>query len=85
MPCCPAWPLPPQLHPEGYTELLGCIVISCTISCTGGPVLQVGTAVPTTNITIYRTSFASFTNRYMGPGATGYGSSVSDAGASRCR
>ena len=40
----------PQLRVEGYTELLGDILISCT----GGPTTPVGTStpIPTTNITV---------------------------------
>jgi uncharacterized repeat protein (TIGR01451 family) len=37
------------VRPEGYTELLGDIVITCT----GGPLLTAGSAVPTADITIY--------------------------------
>ena len=32
----------PELRPEGFTELTGDIVISCT----GGPDLQIGAAIP---------------------------------------
>jgi len=39
----------PELRPEGYTELAGDIVISCT----GGPTMQQGASIPTTNIVIY--------------------------------
>jgi len=39
----------PQLRPEGFTELVGDIVISCT----GGQLPAVGGVIPTTNITVY--------------------------------
>jgi len=39
---------PTQVRSEGYTELLGDIVIACT----GGTILAPGTAVPTANITV---------------------------------
>jgi hypothetical protein len=51
----------PQLRPEGFTELVGDIVISCT----GGQLLQVGAAIPTTNITVYLTGPSAITSRYM--------------------
>ena len=64
----------PEIRPEGYTELLGDIVISCT----GGPVLQVGSTVPTTNIIVYVLPSFPFTNRYLGPSGNS-GAFVSDA------
>jgi hypothetical protein len=51
----------PELRPEGYTELAGDIVISCT----GGPVPSPGTAVPTTNIVVYMAPAVPITSRYM--------------------
>jgi hypothetical protein len=51
----------PELRPEGYTELAGDIVISCT----GGPVLQVGAAIPTTNIVIYMAPAVPITSRFL--------------------
>jgi hypothetical protein len=39
----------PQLRAEGYTELAGDIVITCT----GGSALAVGTAIPTANIVLF--------------------------------
>jgi hypothetical protein len=51
----------PQLRPEGFTELVGDIVISCT----GGQDMQVGAAIPTTNITVYLTGPNAITSRYM--------------------
>jgi len=41
----------PQLRSEGYTELLGDILISCTGFSSGYP--TVGSQIPTTNITVY--------------------------------
>jgi len=51
----------PQLRPEGYTELVGDIVISCT----GGQNAAVGSAIPTTNITVYVEVTSVLTSRYM--------------------
>ena len=51
----------PELRPEGYTELVGDIVISCT----GGPTQALGTAISTTNITIYMAPSVPITSRYM--------------------
>jgi len=51
----------PQLRPEGFAELVGDIVISCT----GGNNMQVGAAIPTTNITVYLFSVNALTSRYM--------------------
>ena len=53
----------PQLRPEGYTELLGDIYITCT----GGRVLDPGMLVPTTNITVYVTPNVPITSRIIGP------------------
>jgi hypothetical protein len=51
----------PELRPEGYTELAGDIVISCT----GGPNLQVGAAIPTTNIVVYMAPSVPITSRFI--------------------
>jgi hypothetical protein len=51
----------PELRPEGYTELAGDIVISCT----GGPLLQQGASIPTTNIVIYMAPAVPITSRFM--------------------
>jgi len=51
----------PELRPEGYTELAGDIVISCT----GGPTAPIGSVVPTTNIVIYMSPAVPITSRYM--------------------
>jgi hypothetical protein len=40
--------VPPQLRAEGYTELIGDIVITCT----GGAALAEGSTIPTANITV---------------------------------
>jgi hypothetical protein len=53
----------PLLRPEGYTELVGDILIECT----GGPVLLTGIAIPTTNIIIYTSPFVPITSRVFGP------------------
>src|ERR1035438_9316109 len=53
----------PQLRQEGFTELLGDILISCT----GGPTYLAGTGVPTANITVYVTSVLSVTSRLFNP------------------
>jgi len=51
----------PELRPEGYTELAGDIVISCT----GGPLMQQGAAIPTTNIVVYMAPSVPITSRYI--------------------
>ena len=51
----------PELRPEGFTELAGDIVISCT----GGPDLQIGAAIPTTNIVIYMAPAVPITSRFL--------------------
>src|ERR1035441_822371 len=56
-----------QLRPEGYTELLGDIFITCT----GGPVMQTGAPVPTTVITVYVYPAQPITSRYLGPSPSG--------------
>lgn len=52
----------PELRPEGYTELLGDIMIFCT----GGRVYQLGANVPTTNITVYAQPSVPITSRIIG-------------------
>jgi uncharacterized repeat protein (TIGR01451 family) len=52
------------LRPEGYTELLGDIVITCT----GGALAQVGSMIPTANIVVYLTPSAPITSRILGEG-----------------
>ncbi|HUB81221.1 MAG TPA: hypothetical protein VMB03_20605 [Bryobacteraceae bacterium] len=79
----------PELRPEGYTELAGDIVITCT----GGTLYTPGTPIPTTNIVVYMTPSVPITSRFLGtsgasealllidepgsglggPAATGYG------------
>jgi hypothetical protein len=51
----------PQLRPEGYTELAGDIVISCT----GGQDLQVGAPIPTTNIIVFMAPAVPITSRFL--------------------
>src|ERR1035438_7552547 len=53
----------PELRPEGFTELVGDIVISCN----GGPVLQPGAAIPTTNVVVYISPLVPITSRFLGP------------------
>ena len=66
----------PELRPEGYTELLGDILIECT----GGPLLQTGATIPTTNVTVYISPSVPITSRMLGPGPSGLaGSFVSEA------
>ena len=59
----------PQLRAEGYTELVGDILISCT----GGPNYGQGTQIPTTNITVYMSpSSSAITSRlFSDKGQTG--------------
>jgi len=51
----------PELRPEGYTELAGDIVITCT----GGQLYTPGTAIPTTNIVVYMTPGVPITSRFL--------------------
>ena len=51
----------PQLRAEGYTELAGDILITCT----GGAPPAVGSLVPTTNITVYVQPSLNVTSRLM--------------------
>ena len=68
----------PQLRPEGYTELVGDIYITCT----GGRDLPIGSAVPTTNITVYITPNVPITSRFMSSnGASEALLIIDDAGA----
>jgi len=53
----------PALRPEGYTELIGDILISCQ----GGPTMAQGAAIPTTNITIYMSPSVPVTSRFLSP------------------
>ena len=55
----------PELRPEGYTELAGDILISCT----GGPDYQVGANIPTTNVTVYLQPSVPVTSRLIGSGS----------------
>jgi len=54
----------PELRPEGYTELVGDLLIQCS----GGPIYQVGAQIPVTNITLYMSSGAPITSRFIGKG-----------------
>jgi hypothetical protein len=51
----------PQLRQEGYTELLGDILITCT----GGAVTAPGTLISTTTITLYTSPALPITSRLM--------------------
>jgi hypothetical protein len=51
----------PELRPEGFTELAGDILITCT----GGPVMQLGSVIPTTNITVYMQPGVPITSRFI--------------------
>jgi len=51
----------PEMRPEGYTELAGDIVITCT----GGPLMAIGAAIPTTNIVVYVTPSVPITSRLL--------------------
>jgi hypothetical protein len=53
----------PELRPEGYTELLGDIMISCI----GGPLSQVGATIPTATITVYISPAVPITSRSLAP------------------
>jgi len=58
----------PQLRVEGFTELVGDILISCT----GGATTPQGNLIPTTNITVYITPSYSITSRlFANSGQTG--------------
>ncbi len=48
MTCTASVPAPTQLRQEGYTELLGDILITCT----GGSILTGGTTIPTTDLIV---------------------------------
>jgi len=62
----------PQLRAEGFTELLGDILINCT----GGPQYAVGATIPTVNITIYVTPSYAITSRlYTTSSSTSTGAS----------
>jgi len=51
----------PELRPEGYTELTGDILITCT----GGPMMAVGAQIPTTNIVVFITPSVPVTSRML--------------------
>jgi hypothetical protein len=52
----------PELRPEGYTELIGDIIIMCT----GGQSLQVGTTIPTADIVVTISPLVPITSRLLG-------------------
>jgi hypothetical protein len=54
----------PELRPEGYTELVGDILISCT----GGPDSVAGVQIPTANIVVYLLPSVPITSRFLGAG-----------------
>jgi hypothetical protein len=49
------------MRPEGFTELAGDIVISCS----GGPTAQLGSNIPTTNIVVYMQPTVPITSRFL--------------------
>ena len=51
----------PTLRPEGFTELVGDILITCT----GGGTLTPGSEIPTTNIVVYTTPGVPITSRFL--------------------
>jgi hypothetical protein len=51
----------PQVRTEGYTELVGDILITCQ----GGPALVPGSTIPTTNITVYVLNVGNITSRIL--------------------
>jgi hypothetical protein len=51
----------PEMRPEGFTELAGDIVISCT----GGPTYQIGASIPTTNVVVYMQPTVPITSRFI--------------------
>jgi len=53
----------PELRPEGFTEIVGDIVISCT--GVGTSLYQIGSAIPTTNIVIYMAPSVPITSRFL--------------------
>ena len=65
----------PELRPEGYTELVGDIVIECT----GGPDIFVGALIPTTNVVVYMAPSVPITSRVFGPGPNDSSAFVSEA------
>jgi len=73
----------PELRPEGYTELVGDLLIQCT----GGPLYQTGSQIPGTNITLYFSSLVPITSRFIGKENTSYSPSealliIDEAGSS---
>jgi uncharacterized repeat protein (TIGR01451 family) len=58
---CSAPEIVPLLRPEGYSEVVGDILIECT----GGPVLPQGAAVPTTNVIVYMNPAVPITSRFL--------------------
>jgi len=74
----------PQMRPEGYTELLGDILITCTggaLSTTG----QTATQVPTTNIEVIVNANQPITSRLWSSGSAGISEAlllVDDPGSS---
>lgn len=67
----------PEMRPEGYTELAGDILITCT----GGPDLQVGANIPVTNITIYMAPSVPITSRLLSGAASEAVLTIDEPGA----
>src|SRR5664279_5514527 len=59
--CSASVPAPTILRQEGFSELLGDIVITCT----GGPIMISGAQVPATNITVYMSPSVPITSRIL--------------------
>jgi hypothetical protein len=59
--CTASVPSPAQIRPEGYTELLGDIVITCT----GGAAYQLTASVPATNVVVYIQPSVPITSRIL--------------------
>jgi len=61
--CSATVPTPAQLRQEGYTELLGDILITCT----GGTSLTVGSPIPTTDlVVVVKAPYLPLTSRILG-------------------
>lgn len=72
--CSASVPAPAQLRQEGYTELLGDILITCT----GGSPLSIGAAIPTVTLVVYlKSPYLNITSRIIG--STSASSTVSEA------
>ncbi len=64
----------PQLRAEGFTELVGDILISCT----GGALQTVGALIPTTDITVYMAPNNAITSRLFQTSSNGSSNGLSE-------